>query len=43
MDSSPIMGNAASELGKSLEPINYGSPNLGENEVRISITHRGVC
>jgi uncharacterized zinc-type alcohol dehydrogenase-like protein len=43
MDASTIVGYAASEAGKSLEPITYQSPSLGEHDVRISITHCGVC
>lgn len=38
-----IVGYAASDRGRPLEPINYKSPSLGEHDVRISITHCGVC
>ena len=37
-----VMGYAARKRGQSLEPINYDSPEVGEHEVRVSITHCGV-
>jgi uncharacterized zinc-type alcohol dehydrogenase-like protein len=43
MAPSTIVGYAASEPGKLLEPFNYEPPSLGEHDVRISITHCGVC
>ena len=30
-------------MGQPLEPFTYESPKLGEHEVRVSITHCGVC
>jgi uncharacterized zinc-type alcohol dehydrogenase-like protein len=40
---STVVGFAASEPGRSLEPVNYESPNLGKHDVRISISQCGVC
>ncbi len=30
-------------MGQPLEPITYEPPKLGENDVRVSVTHCGVC
>ena len=38
-----IMGYAARAVGQPLEPFHYQSAELGEQEVRVSITHCGVC
>jgi uncharacterized zinc-type alcohol dehydrogenase-like protein len=38
-----IHGYAAMEKGRELEPFNYGRPELKESEVRISVTHCGLC
>ena len=43
MSSSTILGYAAKSVGQSLEPFTYKPPQLGENDVRVSITHCGVC
>ncbi len=43
MSQSTILGYAARALGQPLEPINYQPPGLGEHDVRVSITHCGVC
>jgi len=43
MSSSTILGYAAKSVGQSLEPFAYEPPKLGENDVRVSITHCGVC
>ena len=39
----PIHGFAAKAAGQRLEPFAYGPPPLGESEVRVSVTHCGVC
>jgi uncharacterized zinc-type alcohol dehydrogenase-like protein len=38
-----VLGYAARGVGQRLEPIHYASPGLGEHDVRVSITHCGVC
>jgi uncharacterized zinc-type alcohol dehydrogenase-like protein len=38
-----VLGYAANALGQRLEPFEYASPELKEHEVRVSITHCGVC
>jgi uncharacterized zinc-type alcohol dehydrogenase-like protein len=38
-----IQGYAAKSVGQPLEPFTYESPELGENDVRVSISHCGVC
>jgi uncharacterized zinc-type alcohol dehydrogenase-like protein len=43
MSLSAVTGYAAKAVGQPLEPFTYESPKLGENEVRVSITHCGVC
>ena len=43
MDQSKIFGYAALSLGQSLEPFAYDPPALGENDVRVAVTHCGVC
>jgi len=40
---STIHGYAASAPGKPLKPYTYKAPKLGEHDVRISVTHCGVC
>lgn len=37
------MGYAARAVGQSLEPFTYEQPKLGDHDVRVSITHCGVC
>ncbi|MCG9479889.1 MAG: NAD(P)-dependent alcohol dehydrogenase [Actinomycetia bacterium] len=43
MPSSTIQGYAAKSVGQSLEPFTFESAELGENDVRVSISHCGVC
>jgi len=43
MAHSTVLGFAARATGQPLEPINYAPPKLGEHDVRVSITHCGVC
>ena len=43
MDTSTITGFAALEKGASLTPYTYESSPLGEHDVRIDITHCGLC
>jgi len=38
-----VKGFAAKAVGQPLEPFTYESAQLGEQEVRVSITHCGVC
>jgi len=38
-----VLGYAANALGQKLEPFEYASPELKEHDVRVSITHCGVC
>jgi uncharacterized zinc-type alcohol dehydrogenase-like protein len=43
MSSSKVLGYAAKSVGQPLEQITYEPPKLGEHDVRISVTHCGVC
>jgi len=43
MSSSKVLGYAARAVGQPLEPITYEPPKLGEHDVRVSVTHCGVC
>jgi len=43
MSQSTVLGYAAKAVGQPLEPFNYTPPELGEYDVRVSITHCGVC
>lgn len=43
MSSSRVLGYAAKAVGKRLEPFTYEQPKLGEYDVRVSVTHCGVC
>jgi len=43
MPISPVFGYAARALGQPCEPFTYEPPKLGEHDVRISVTHCGVC
>jgi uncharacterized zinc-type alcohol dehydrogenase-like protein len=43
MPSSKVRGYAARAVGQPLEPITYKPPKLGEHDVRVSVTHCGVC
>jgi uncharacterized zinc-type alcohol dehydrogenase-like protein len=38
-----IFGYAAKAVGGRLEPFEYAAPELGEYDVRISVSHCGVC
>jgi uncharacterized zinc-type alcohol dehydrogenase-like protein len=38
-----IMGYAAKAIGETLTPFTYDSPELGERDVRVAVTHCGVC
>ena len=38
-----ILGYAARAVGQPLEPFTYAPPELGEQDVRVSVTHCGVC
>jgi uncharacterized zinc-type alcohol dehydrogenase-like protein len=40
---SDILGYAAHKVGESLKPFTYPPPKLGENDVRVAVTHCGVC
>jgi uncharacterized zinc-type alcohol dehydrogenase-like protein len=43
MSLSTVSGYAAKAVGQPLEPFRYELPTLGEHDVRVSITHCGVC
>ena len=43
MRNSTILGYAAKAIGQSLEPFTYESPKLGAHDVRVDVTHCGVC
>jgi uncharacterized zinc-type alcohol dehydrogenase-like protein len=43
MSLSTVVGYAAKAAGQPLEPFTYEPPKLGEHDVRVSITHCGVC
>lgn len=43
MSASSILGYAARALGQPLEPFAYEPPELGAHDVRVSVTHCGVC
>ncbi len=43
MSSPRVLGYAAKAVGKRLEPFTYEQPKLGEYDVRVSVTHCGVC
>ena len=43
MSASRILGYAAMAAGQPLEPFEYEPPEVGEHDVRISVTHCGVC
>jgi len=43
MSTSKIIGYAANKLGGTLEAIMYEPPKLGEHDVRVAVTHCGVC
>jgi uncharacterized zinc-type alcohol dehydrogenase-like protein len=39
----PIVGYAAKAIGETLKPFTYDPPQLGEHDVRVAVTHCGVC
>jgi uncharacterized zinc-type alcohol dehydrogenase-like protein len=43
MNPSVISGYAASAVGAALKPFTYKPPELGDDDVRVSVTHCGVC
>lgn len=43
MPSSKILGYAARVVGQPLEPFTFKPPKLGEYDVRVSVTHCGLC
>lgn len=43
MSHATVSGYAAKAMGQPLEPFTYEPPNMGEKEVRVSISHCGVC
>jgi uncharacterized zinc-type alcohol dehydrogenase-like protein len=43
MSSAKIMGYAAMAKGQILQPFYYETPILGEHDVRVAVTHCGVC
>jgi alcohol/geraniol dehydrogenase (NADP+) len=43
MPASVILGYAAKAPGRRLEPFEYEPPALGEHDVRVAVTHCGVC
>ncbi|NIS79847.1 MAG: alcohol dehydrogenase catalytic domain-containing protein [Anaerolineales bacterium] len=43
MTNSTIRGYVAKALGLPLEPFTYEPPELGQNDVRVSVTHCGLC
>lgn len=43
MPTPTIEGYAAMAVGQPLRLFSYLEPELGDNDVRISVTHCGVC
>jgi uncharacterized zinc-type alcohol dehydrogenase-like protein len=43
MPATKVLGYAAKAVGQPLEPFEYAPPELGEHDVRVSVTHCGVC
>ncbi|MCX6026839.1 MAG: NAD(P)-dependent alcohol dehydrogenase, partial [Chloroflexi bacterium] len=43
MPGSLVTGYAAKALGQACEPFTYEQPRLGDNDVRLAVTHCGVC
>lgn len=43
MSTAQIQGFAARSIGQILEPFIYKPPKLGDREVRVAVTHCGVC
>jgi uncharacterized zinc-type alcohol dehydrogenase-like protein len=43
MPSSRVLGYATKAVGQPLEPFTYDLPKMGEHDVRVSVTHCGLC
>jgi uncharacterized zinc-type alcohol dehydrogenase-like protein len=43
MSSPTVLGYAAKAAGEPLGPFTYESPQLGDHDVRVSVTHCGLC
>ena len=43
MVSSTVFGYASRARGEALEPYIYDLPELGENDIRVRVTHCGLC
>jgi uncharacterized zinc-type alcohol dehydrogenase-like protein len=43
MVATKILGYAAQSVGQALEPYFYEAPPLGLNDIRVAVTHCGVC
>jgi D-arabinose 1-dehydrogenase-like Zn-dependent alcohol dehydrogenase len=43
MSSPIVLGYAAKAAGEPLEPFSYESPPLGDHDVRVSVSHCGLC
>ncbi len=43
MPRSTVVGYAARAAGQPLEPFTYQEPELGDDELRIAVSHCGVC
>ena len=43
MPAAIVRGYAARAAGQPLEPFDYQAPELGNHEIRVSVTHCGVC
>jgi D-arabinose 1-dehydrogenase-like Zn-dependent alcohol dehydrogenase len=43
MSQSKILGYAVEAVGQALKPFEYDPPDLGENDVRVAVTHCGLC
>lgn len=43
MVESRVMGYAAKGVGQPLELFDYAPPELGEHDIRVSVSHCGVC
>ena len=43
MSALKVSGYVAKSVGQSLEPFEYAAPELGEHDVRVSISHCGLC
>ena len=43
MPTPTVLGYAAKAAGEPLEPFTYESPPLGDHDVRVSVSHCGLC